>query len=142
MAGSFLLVEELFERGDPTFERALWRCADRRLLPFCQRWSRDRRLFARRALLGAALDPPLDGSARLVVKVLFKAAERQHDDIAMAHFMVGFDRSVRREASTTRAPFSASTRAKRAPSPLEAPVTMAVLPLRSKVVMSVASRRL
>ncbi|HEU5075040.1 MAG TPA: hypothetical protein VFU02_12710, partial [Polyangiaceae bacterium] len=97
MAGSFLLMEELFERGDPAFERELWRCDDRRLLPFCQRWSRDRRLFARRALLGVALDPPLSGSARLIVKVLFKAAERQHDDVAMAHFMVGFDRSVRRE---------------------------------------------
>ena len=97
MAGSFLLVEELFERGDPAFERELWRCEDRRLLPFCQRWSRDRRLFARRALLSAAADPPLSGSARLIVKVLFKAAERQHDDVAMAHFMVGFDRTVRRE---------------------------------------------
>ncbi len=98
MAGSFLLVEELFERGDAAFERELWRCDDRRLLPFCQRWSRDRRLFARRTLLAMAADPPLAGSARLIVKVLFKAAERQHDDVAMAHFMVGFDRTLQREA--------------------------------------------
>jgi len=97
VAGSFLLVEELFERGDPAFERELWRCEDRRVLAFCQRWSRDRRLVARRTLLAVAADPPLAGSARLIVKVLFKAAERQHDDVAMAHFMVGFDRSVQRE---------------------------------------------
>lgn len=94
--GSFLLVEELFERGDAAFERELWRCEDRRLLPFCQRWSRDRRLFARRTLLAVAADPPLAGSARLIVKVLFKAAERQHDEVAMAHFMVGFDRTLKR----------------------------------------------
>src|SRR5687767_6296716 len=90
-------MEELFECGDPAFERELWRCEDRRLLPFCQRWSRDKRPVARRALLKVALEPPVDGSARLIVKVLFKAAERQRDDVAMAHFMVGFDRWVARE---------------------------------------------
>lgn len=90
-------MEELFERGDPAFERELWRCEGRQLLPFCQRWSRDKRLVARRALLKVALEPPDDGSARLIVKVLFKAAERRSDEVLMAHFMVGFDRLVVRE---------------------------------------------
>jgi len=97
VAGSFLLMEELFERGDPAFERELWRCEGRQLLPFCQRWSRDKRLVARRTLLQVALEPPGNGAARLIVKVLFKAAERRRDDVAMAHFMVGFDRLVVRE---------------------------------------------
>ena len=43
-----------------------------------------------------------------------------------------FKRSARRATSATAAPFAASTCAKRSPSPLEAPVTSATRPVKSK----------
>jgi predicted DNA-binding WGR domain protein len=96
-AGSALLLDELFAVGDDGFGVELLRTtAAARLGAFAERWYRDKRPWARRALL-AYID---DGCGRphhkQLVKKLFKAAEAAADDEALAHFMVAFDRLTHR----------------------------------------------
>jgi hypothetical protein len=101
VSGSWLLVEELLERGDPTFVDEVRKITDAdRLKNFAPRWYADRRAASRRLLL-EYLDRPLNAARHeALVKRLFKLAEQAADDEVMSHFLVLFDRSVRRKLST------------------------------------------
>jgi hypothetical protein len=97
---SWLLLEELLERGDPAFVTELRKVHDaERLGDFANRWLADSRPWARQ-LLFDYLDLPLNAFRHeALVKRLFKLAEKAEDDALMARFLVAFDRSVRREKS-------------------------------------------
>jgi hypothetical protein len=94
---SWLLLEELLERGDPAFVTELRKVHDaERLGDFAQRWFADSRPWARQ-LLFDYLDLPLNAFRHeALVKRLFKLAEKAEDDALMARFLVAFDRSVPR----------------------------------------------
>jgi hypothetical protein len=96
-SGSWPLVLELLERGDPALVAEIRRIHDPDLLgPFAAVWYADRRPASRRLLLDY-LDQPLNaGRHEPLVKRLFKLAEAAEDDEVMGRFMVLFDRSVRR----------------------------------------------
>jgi hypothetical protein len=100
---SWLLLEELLERGDPAFVDELRKVHDaERLGGFASRWFADSRPWARR-LLFDYLDLPLNAFRHeALVKRLFKLAEKAEDDVLLAHFLVAFDRSVRRVKSDRR----------------------------------------
>lgn len=95
--GSWLVAEELFERGEPAFVDELRRLHDAdRLGAFAARWYGDPRPVARR-LLFDYLGRPLNAFRHEpLVKRLFKLAEAAGDDLALAHVLVLFDRSLRR----------------------------------------------
>src|SRR3954447_8367362 len=97
-SGDWLVLEELLERGDPSFVERLRAFHDSETLAsFAARWYGDRRSASRRALL-EYLDHPLDAYRHEpFVKRLFKLAEAAGDDEVMARFLVLFDRSLRRE---------------------------------------------
>jgi hypothetical protein len=96
-SGDWLLIQELFERGDPSFVDALRTFDDAEVLgAFAPRWVADRRPEAR-DLLFAYLDRPLNTYRHeALVKRLFKLAEAAGDDALMARFLVALDRSIRR----------------------------------------------
>ncbi|GIW78939.1 MAG: hypothetical protein KatS3mg105_0746 [Gemmatales bacterium] len=97
MNSDWLLLEELFEQGDPAFVTRLREHLDAdRLGSFAAKWFNDRRREARR-LLFEYLDLPLNAPRHeALVKRLFKLAEKAGDDEVMGRFVVLFDRSVRR----------------------------------------------
>lgn len=96
-SGDWLLIQELFERGDSSFVEALRAFDDAEVLgTFAARWFADRRPEARN-LLFAYLDQPLNAFRHEpLIKRLFKLAEAAGDDAVMARFLVAFDRSIRR----------------------------------------------
>jgi hypothetical protein len=96
--GSTLLVDELYQVGDATrFLDEVLACeADRKLTTLAEPWIADTRPGMRRALLDYIDDGCDRPNHRGLVKHLFKAAEKNQDDELMAHFMVAFDRLVRR----------------------------------------------
>src|SRR3954447_4374298 len=96
-SGDWLVLEELLERGDPSFVERLRAFHDSETLAsFAARWYGDRRSASRRALL-EYLDRPLNAYRHeAFVKRLFKLAEAAGDDEVMARFLVLFDRSIRR----------------------------------------------
>jgi hypothetical protein len=98
--GSWLLAEELFERGEDPFVDELRGVHDAgRLGAFAPRWFADGRPEARRLLL-EYLDRPLNAYRHEpLLKRLFKLAEQAADDTVMARFLVALDRSVRRVRS-------------------------------------------
>jgi hypothetical protein len=100
---SWLLLEELLERGDPAFVSELRRVHDaERLGNFANRWFADSRPWVRQFLFDY-LDLPLNAYRHeALVKRLFKLAEKAGDDLLMARLMVAFDRSVRRAKSDRR----------------------------------------
>lgn len=101
-AGSWLVIEELLERGDPAFVDELRACEDAaRLAAFAASWHADRRPAARRFLLEYLRRPLNAYHHEGLVKRLFKVAEKAGDDEAMAHFLVLFDRSIRRRHQQT-----------------------------------------
>src|SRR5438105_12872220 len=104
-ASSWLLIEELLERGDPAFVTELRKVHDaERLGEFANRWYADPRPWARQFLFDY-LGLPLNAFRHeALVKRLFKLAEKVGDDALMAHFLVAFDRSVRRVRSTRPKP--------------------------------------
>jgi hypothetical protein len=95
--GSWLLAEELLERGDPAFVDELRRIHDPdRLGAFASKWFADKRP-ASRELMFQYLAQPLNAFRHeALVKRLFKLAEKADDEVLMAHFLAAFDRSVRR----------------------------------------------
>ena len=101
--GSWLVVQELLERGDPAFVDELRKITDADALgAFAARWYADSRSASRRLLL-AYLERPLNAYRHeALVKRLFKLAEAAGDDEVMARFLVLFDRSVRRVRATKR----------------------------------------
>lgn len=98
IAGSWLLLEELLDRGDPTFVDELRKVSDAdRLGAFAGKWYGDQRPESRRLLL-EYLSRPLNGFRHEgLVKRLFKLADTTGDDEAMGYFLAAFDRSVRRK---------------------------------------------
>jgi hypothetical protein len=96
-SASSLLLDELYEAGDDRFVgEVLSSTAGKKLKALAPRWYGDKRPFARGALL-AYLDDGCDRPHhRPLVKALFKLAEKAGDDEAMAHFLVAFDRFLRR----------------------------------------------
>lgn len=95
--GSWLAAEELLERGDPAFVDELRRIREaERLADFAWRWFTDRRPASRQLMLQYLAHPLNAFRHEPLVKRLFKLAEKAGDDVLMAHFLVAFDRSVRR----------------------------------------------
>lgn len=95
--GSWLVAEELLERGDPAFVDELRKITDAdRLGTFAAKWYADRRAASRKLML-EYLDRPLNAYRHEpLVKRLFKLAEQAADDEVMGRFLILFDRSVRR----------------------------------------------
>jgi len=96
-SGDWLILQELFERGDPSFVDEVRKFDNAETLgEFAPRWFADPRPEARRLLL-EYLDRPLNAYRHeALVKRLFKIAERAGDDEVMGAFLVAFDRSIRR----------------------------------------------
>jgi hypothetical protein len=96
--GSWLLAEELLERGDTAFVDELRKISDaEKLGVFAARWHADPRPQARSLLL-EYLDRPLNAFRHeALVKRLFKLAEKAGDDAIVAGFLVAFDRSIDRK---------------------------------------------
>jgi|GEM_PF-747053 len=96
-SGDWLLIQELFERGDPAFVDALRSFDDAEVLGgFAQKWFADPRPEARLLMLDY-LDRPLNAFRHeALVKRLFKLADTSGDDELMARFLVAFDRILRR----------------------------------------------
>ncbi len=95
--GSWLLAEELYERGDPAFVDALRGIsAPDRLAAFAEKWFADQRSASRRLLL-EYLGRPLNAFRHEpLVKRLFKLAEKAGDDVVMGCFLAALDGSKRR----------------------------------------------
>jgi hypothetical protein len=99
----WLLLDELLERGDPTFVTELRKVHDaERLGGFAKRWFADPRPSARQFLYDYLNRPLSAFRHETLVKRLFKLAEHAGDDALMARFLVAFDRSVRRMKSNRR----------------------------------------
>src|SRR5262245_49341888 len=97
-SGAWLVLEEMLERGDPAFVDELRKFEDAdQLAEFAPRWFQDRRAPSRRLLLEYLRRPLNAFRHEPLVKRLFKAAEKAGDDEVMAHFLVLFDRSIRRK---------------------------------------------
>ncbi|KYF48199.1 hypothetical protein BE04_07880, partial [Sorangium cellulosum] len=95
---STLLLDERFEAGDDRFvDEVLASEAGRKLKALAPRWYADGRPFARRALLRYIDDGCDRPHHRAIVKTLYKLAEHAGDDEVIGHFMVAFDRLVRRK---------------------------------------------
>lgn len=95
--GNWLVIEELLERADPSFLEELRKFDDAdRLGAFAPSWLKDKRPGSRRFLLQYLLLPLNAFHHEPLVKRLYKAAESVGDDEVMAHFLVLFDRSLRR----------------------------------------------
>jgi hypothetical protein len=95
---STLLIDEYFEAGDDRFlAEVLASRSDKKLLSLAERWFWDPRPFARRMLLAYVDDGCDRPHHRPLVKRLFKQSEAAGDHEIMGHFMVAFDRLVRRE---------------------------------------------
>jgi hypothetical protein len=107
--GSWLVLEELLDRGDPAFVDELRRLSDAdRLGAFAAKWYGDKRAASRRLLLDY-LNQPLNAYRHeALVKRLFKLAEQAGDDEVMARFLVLFDRAVRRKRRQRYRWFSAT----------------------------------
>lgn len=100
---SFILLEELFESEDPRFLDEVFGCiADRKLRSFGTRWYRDKRPWARRALLAYVDDGCDRARHRALVRRLLVLAETAGDDELMAHLLCAFDGLVRRAPKTVR----------------------------------------
>jgi hypothetical protein len=101
--GSSLMMDEFFEAGDDRFlEEVLKSRSDKKLRSFAAKWLQDTRPFARRMLLAYVDDGCDRPNHRPLVKAIFKRAEKDGDDELMGHFLVAFDRIVRRRLVTRR----------------------------------------
>lgn len=101
--GSWPYAEELFGKGDPAFVTEIRRITDAdRLGNFALTWFTDQRPAARRLLLQYLSLPFNSFRHEALLKRLFKLADKAGDDEVMAHFLVGFDRSVRRRKGQRR----------------------------------------
>src|SRR5262245_54681345 len=96
-SGSWLVAEELLERGDPTFVDELCHIHDAdRLGAFAAKCHAERRAARRRVLLDYVIRPLKPFRHEALIKRLFKLAEQTADDEVLSRFLVLFDRSVRR----------------------------------------------
>jgi hypothetical protein len=100
-AFSPLVLDEFFAAGDERFLDHLIRFHEpKKLAALADRWKRDSRPWARRALLAYLEQFPASPGHEAVVKRLFKHAEAQGDDELMARFAHAFDLQVRRRRAT------------------------------------------
>lgn len=96
-ASSSILLDEHFAAGDPRFvDEVLASASGKRLKSFAARWYEDTRPFARAALHRYVDDGCDRPHHRPLVKAVFKLAEAAGDDDTMAHFLVAFDRLIKR----------------------------------------------
>jgi alkylhydroperoxidase family enzyme len=101
-APSSLLLDEYYEAGDDRFvDEVIASTAGKKLKAIAERWYKDERPFARRALLRYIDDGCDRPHHRPLVKQLYKLAEKKGDDEAIGHFMVAFDRLLRRKLVST-----------------------------------------
>jgi len=108
--GSWLMAEELLERGDPAFVVELRRISEAdRLGTFAAKWLADSRPTSRSLLLQYLSLPFNAFRHEPLLKRLFKLAEAQQDDTVMARFLVGADRLIRR-VRRTRYRYESATR--------------------------------
>ena len=99
--GSSVLLDEYFDREDGRFVEALRAVTSpKKLAAFVERWKRDPRPWARMQVLAYLAEPLSRPGHQVVVKRLFKHAEKQQDDELMAAFLPAFDRLVRRRRRT------------------------------------------
>ena len=99
-SSSTLFLDEAFAAGDDRFFDALVEStAARKLKTLADPWYGDVRPFARRMLHRYVDDGCDRPQHRPLVKTLFKLAELNEDDETMGHFLVAFDRLVKRTAS-------------------------------------------
>ena len=97
---STLLLDEAFAAGDERFFEALVEStAAKKLKSLADPWYGDTRPFARKMLLRYLDDGCDRPHHRALVKGLFKLAELNEDDEAMGHFLVAFDRLIKRSAT-------------------------------------------
>jgi hypothetical protein len=97
---STLLLDEAFAAGDERFFEALVEStAAKKLKSLADPWYGDTRPFARKMLLRYLDDGCDRPHHRALVKGLFKLAELNEDDEAMGHFLVAFDRLIKRTAT-------------------------------------------
>jgi hypothetical protein len=95
--GSWVTAEQMLDRGESAFVEELRRIHEPNLLGgLATRWYADPRPEARRLLLDYLAQPLNAYRHEPLVKRLFKLAEAAGDDVVMAHFLVAFDRAVRR----------------------------------------------
>jgi hypothetical protein len=96
-------ARRLFHDGSPEFVDEVRQSVNAATLaPFAETWYTDTRIEARR-LLFAYLEQPLNAPRHEpLVKRLFKFADNAGDDAAMARFLVGFDRTIRRKRGVAR----------------------------------------
>ncbi|MBI3185274.1 MAG: hypothetical protein HYZ28_24310 [Myxococcales bacterium] len=92
------MLDELFEAGEDRFlDEVLQSRSEKKLKSFAEKWYRDGRPFARKALLRYIDDGCERPHHRPLVKAFFKLAEAAQDDEAMGHFLAAFDRLSRRD---------------------------------------------
>jgi hypothetical protein len=93
----------LFRAGSLEFVEAVRVVTEAKgLAVFAETWYTDTRIEARR-LLNAYLERPFNAVRHEpLVKRLFKFADNAGDDAIMARFLVGFDRSLRRQMTTRK----------------------------------------
>lgn len=98
---SFLAIEEYFAAADERFLEA-FRSAHqpKQLAAFVTRWQQDPRPWAREQLCRYLLKPFDSQGHQVVIKRMFKWAEKQQDIELLAHFAVAFDCLIRRVKKT------------------------------------------
>ncbi|HEY7086960.1 MAG TPA: hypothetical protein VH518_02660 [Tepidisphaeraceae bacterium] len=95
---STLALDEAFAKQDEGFIDILRSLHNPKpLAAFADKWTRDHRPWARQQIIEYIHRPWNSAGHETVVKRLFKHAEKERDDELMAHFMMRFDISVRRE---------------------------------------------
>ncbi|HVT79898.1 MAG TPA: hypothetical protein VHM90_04520, partial [Phycisphaerae bacterium] len=97
-SGSFLLLDEYFAAGSDAFVGELMKVVDaRKLAGLADRWKVDPRPWARQKIF-EYLDKPLATPGHnVLVKRLFKEAEKRRDSELMGAFLHAFDVLVRRQ---------------------------------------------
>lgn len=99
--GSNLLLDEFFAHGDDRFVPELLAVTDAaRLAALTERWKRDPRPWARAMQLRYLDQPWTSVGHNVVVKRLFKEAERRADLELLGAFLHRFDLLVRRERTS------------------------------------------
>jgi hypothetical protein len=97
-SGSTILMDEYYGCEDPRFLEELRAVnSGGKLAGLADRWTKDRRPWAREQLF-AYVDLPMNCQGHhVLVKRIFKYAEEKQDDEMMAAFLSAFDRIVRRK---------------------------------------------
>jgi hypothetical protein len=94
---SILILQEMFAQADGQFVDTLLTCTDTRMLAsLVTRWLADTRPWAREALLRFLDGPMVERHKALLIKRVYKQAEKAGDDQIVGACMRGFDALIRR----------------------------------------------